>query len=63
MENKYGDSVGYTDDMFMLTADLRVHTRFIATLIRFKLMSVRHGQVINSNFGYKQFEKLRDTGQ
>jgi len=61
MASEMADSqVGYTDEMFMLSEDLRVHTKFVATLIRVKLMSIREGQVINSNFGYLQFEKIRN---
>ena len=52
--------VGYTDEMFILGEDLRVHTKFIVTLVHMKLMSVRQAQVINSNFGYLQFEKIRN---
>lgn len=63
MENSYGDAVGYTDDMFELTIDLRIHTRFIASLVRLKTLTIREGQVINSNFGYQQFQKLREDGE
>lgn len=54
--------VGYTDDMFMLQADIRRYSKFIATLVRLELVTVRNGQILSSNYGQQRFDELRNSG-
>ena len=56
----FDNQTGYTDDMFILQADIRRYTRFIATMIRLELMSVRNGQILSSNYGQRRFDQLKD---
>lgn len=56
------NQTGYTDDTFLLLHDIRKYTKFISTMIKLELISVRAGQILCSNYGQKRFEQLRNEG-
>lgn len=56
------EKTGYTDDMFLLQADIRRCAKFIGTLIRLKIMPINHGRVIISNYSQNRFDELRNSG-
>ena len=51
---------GYTNDMYAFSEDLTIHTRFMKILVKLGLIPVRLAQVINSDFGQKRFEQMRN---
>jgi len=61
-ENSYDCdySYGYTDNMYILQRELRMYSKFMHTLVKLKLMSIRVGQVLISNHGQQVFQKIRD---
>lgn len=55
-----GSKTGYTEDMFWLHEDIACYTKFIATMVRLKLVSLRAGQILAANYGQKRFDMLRN---
>lgn len=51
---------GFTSHFYLLEKDIRCYSRFIATLVRFNLVSVMLGRILASNFSQRKFNELRD---
>lgn len=56
----YDPKVGYTDELYLLRFNLRTYAKFISTMVKLGIVSIRCGQILASNYSQEQFEKMRN---